>query len=150
MSIAVRRTIAVAVTGALAAAAPAAAALPRGAYKGRTDQNRVVSFTVKRGKVRHFQAGVLTFCTTQGNDHYETDAIANLPAIPIHGSRFHLVRRDPEHGQVKVVVRGRLRGSKVVGTVSLSRPDSYYDASDGMTYFGVCAANKRKFTASRG
>lgn len=130
-------------------AGPAASAATTGSYKGRTDQNRAVHFTVKGGKVRGFEAGVLTFCNTMGNNHFETDAIANLPAIPIRGSRFDLKREVEHDGQITVEVHGRFSGSKVTGKVTLRRPDSYYDASAGMTYFGACVANDRKFTARR-
>lgn len=123
-------------------AGPAADAATSGKYKGRTDQNRAVTFTIKNGKVRAFQAGVLTHCNTMNNNRFETDAIANLPAIPIKGSRFDYKDDDAE-------VHGRIKGSKVTGTVSLSRADSYYDASQGMTFFGVCGAYDRPFTAKR-
>jgi hypothetical protein len=119
-----------------------AGAATNGAYKGRTDQNRAVTFTIKNGKVRAFQAGVLTHCNTMNNNRFSTDAIANLPAIPIKGSRFDYKDDDAE-------VHGRIRGAKVTGTVSLSRADSYYDSSQGMTFFGVCGAYDRKFTAKR-
>ena len=44
-------------------------------------------------------------------------------------------------------VSGCITGSKAKGTVTLSRPDSHYDASEGMTYFGACAAYNRPWTA---
>jgi hypothetical protein len=122
----------------LALAAPAQAA----SYKGRTDQNRAVTFTVKKTKVVEFQAGVLTYCNTFGANRFNTDAIANLPAIKIKGGRFDYSDEDVE-------VHGRIRGAKVTGKVSLSRADSNYDASAGMTYFGTCSANDRKFTAKK-
>jgi hypothetical protein len=133
----------------LAFAGPAAAAGKDGAYKGRTDQNRAVTFTVKRGKVVAFQAGVMTFCTTFGANRFETDAIASLPAIPIKGNRFRLKKDVERDGTITIEVCGTITGSKVKGKVTLSRPDSSYDASQGTTRFGVCAANDRPYTATR-
>jgi hypothetical protein len=115
-------------------------AATNGAYKGRTEQNRLVTFTIKNGKVREFQAGVLTYCNTMNDNRFNTDAIANLPAIKIKGSRFDYKDEDVE-------VHGRIKGAKVTGTVSLSRADSTY--YNGQTYFGVCAAYDKKFTAKR-
>lgn len=134
---------------ALVLAAPAVAAVSPGSYKGRTDQNRAVTFKIKKNKVVDFQAGVMTYCTTQGDSRFETDAIANLPAIPIKGGKFHLEKDVERDGTITIEVSGKVTGSKVTGKVTLSRPDSHYDASAGMTYFGVCAANDRKYTAKR-
>ena len=91
-----KRTLLVA-AAALALAASAQAVPPtNGTYSGRTDQSRAVTFRIKGGKVLAFQAGVLTYCTTQGDNRFETDAIANLPAIPVVGNRFHL-KKDILH-----------------------------------------------------
>jgi carbon monoxide dehydrogenase subunit G len=128
----------------LALAVAATAAVSPGHYKGKTDQNRVVDFIVKKGKVVDFVAGVNTFCNTFGNNHFETDAIANLPAIRIK-SDGSFKYSDDEDATVKV--SGRISGGRATGKVTLSRPDSNYDASAGMTYFGTCSAYDRPFTA---
>ena len=144
----IARVPAVALLVAAAAAVPASAAVTSGAYKGRTDQERVVRFTVKGGKVRGFQAGVMTYCSTQGNSRFETDAVANVPAIRVKANGRFKWRGDIERdGTITMAVTGRITGSKAKGTVTLSRPDSNYDASAGMTYFGVCSANDREWTA---
>ena len=117
-----------------------AEAATTGAYTGRTDQNRAVRFTIKGGKVRGFEAGVLTHCNTFGNNRFNTDAIANLPAIRIKGSKFDYKDDDTE-------IHGRIKGAKVTGTVSLSRADSYYDGTQ--IQFGTCAAYDRKFSAKK-
>src|SRR5687767_387789 len=125
-------------------AVPAQAAGTSGAYKGKTEQNRAVTFTIKKGKVHGFQAGVGAWCTTQGNQRLLTDAIANLPAIPIKGTRFDYKWED-DAGEGEV--HGRISGSKVTGTVSLWRGDTNYD--NGQMYFGACSADDLKFTAKR-
>jgi hypothetical protein len=127
-----------AVPAALLTLGATAGAATNGAYKGKTDQNRAVTFTIKKGKVHEFQAGVLTYCNTMYNSRYNTDAIANLPDIKIKKSKFDYKDDDVE-------VHGRIKGKKVTGTVSLSRADSNY--SGGQIYFGTCSAYDRKFTA---
>ena len=125
---------------ALLAFGATAEAATNGSYKGKTDQNRAVTFTIKNGKVKEFQAGVLTHCNTMYNNRFNTDAIANLPAIKIKGSKFDYKDDDAE-------VHGKIKGKKVTGKVSLSRADSNYYG--GQMYFGTCAAYDRKFTAKR-
>lgn len=126
------------------AVAPAQAAGVNGAYKGKTEQNRAVTFTIKKNKVLEFQAGVGAWCSTQGNQRLLTDAIANLPAIPIKGGRFdHKWEDDAGEGEV----HGKISGTKVTGTVSLWRGDSNYEG--GQMYFGGCSADDLKFTAKR-
>ena len=125
-------------------AAPSTGLGAGGAYKGKTDQNRAVSFKLSGGKVRTFQAGVLTYCNTNGNTRFNTDAVANLPAIPVRGGRFSY-RRDTDEGTVEV--KGRIAGKRASGTFTLTRPDSNYDASARQTYFGTCGAYDRKWSA---
>jgi hypothetical protein len=134
---------------AVLAAVPAAdAAVGAGSYKGKTDQNRSVTFKVKKGKVVGFQAGVMTFCNTMGANRFETDAIANVPAMKVKGNgRFKWSGDLERDGTITMAVSGRITGSKAKGTLTLSRPDSNYDMSEGMTYFGACSANDRAWTA---
>jgi hypothetical protein len=128
-----------------ALAVPSASAAVNGSYKGDTEQNRSVTFTIKKNKVRDFQAGMGLWCTTMGNQRLLTDAIANLPAIPIKGGRFdHAWEDDAGEGEV----HGRIKGTKVTGTVSLWRGDTNYES--GQMYFGACSADDLKFTAKRG
>jgi hypothetical protein len=127
----------------IAVAVAAAAAVTPGHYKGKTDQNRIVDFEVKKGKVVDFVAGVNTWCNTYGANRLEIDAIANLPAIKVKANgTFKYVSKDES-----TKVEGKIVGSKAKGKVSLSRPDSNYDAAEGRTYFGSCNAFDRKFTA---
>ena len=127
----------------LVLAAPAEAAV-NGSYKGDTEQNRAVTFTIKKNKVVNFQAGIGAWCSTFGNQRMLTDAIANLPAIKIKGSRFDFKWKD-DAGEGEV--HGRIKGRKVTGTVSLWRGDSNYD--NGQMYFGGCSADDLKFTAKK-
>jgi hypothetical protein len=125
------------------AAVPAVAAVKRGSYKGKTDQNRPVTFKVSGGKVRSFQAGVMTWCSTSGNNRFVTDAIANVPALKIRSGKFRWVGKPK--GTNEVVVKGTITGGRARGTVTISRPDSNY--SNGQYTFGSCVAKNRKWTA---
>ena len=125
-------------------AAPAQAAV-NGSYKGDTEQNRSVTFTIKKNKVVDFQAGVGAWCSTMGNQRLLTSAIANLPAIRIKGSRFDLEHEYEDGGEVEV--HGKVKGSKVTGTVSYWIGDTNYDG--GQMYFGGCSADDLKFTAKK-
>lgn len=140
--------VAVAVA-AFALSAPAGAAVQPGAYAGTTDQKRAVSFTVKGGKVVDFQAGVLTHCMAGTDSGFETDAVANVPAIRIaaNGS-FRWSAPDDTDGVIEMTVTGRITGAKARGTVVLRRPHSSYDPSAGMVMFGQCQAD-RPWTARR-
>ena len=135
------RLLALPATLAVLGATPSLAAT-NGKYKGKTDQNRAVTFTIKNNKVRAFQAGVMAYCSASGG--FRTDALANLPAIPIKGSRFDLVHKT-DAGEFEV--HGKVSGTRVTGTVSLWRGDSSFE--NGMTKFGSCSAMDRKFTARR-
>lgn len=143
------RTALLAAGAALLLAAPAHAAVASGAYEGETDQNRDVSFTVKKGKVVDFQAGVMTFCLAGGDNSFETDAVANVPPIRIaKDGRFRWTAPDDTDGVIEMTVSGRITGAKAKGTVVLRRPHSQYDPSAGMTMFGQCSAD-RPWTAKR-
>ena len=132
---------------ALLLAVPADAAVRGGAYKGKTDQNRAVTFKVKGGKVRTFQAGVMTFCQAGGESTFETDAVANVPPIRVARSgRFRWTAPDDTDGVIEMTVAGRIVGGRATGTVTLRRPHSRYDSSQGMVVFGQCSA-ERKWTA---
>lgn len=128
----------------IAAAAALAVAVTGGHYKGKTDQNRVVEFDVKKGKVVDFVAGVNTYCNTPGNSRLEIDAIGNLPPIKIkaNGTFKHSTEED-----ATMKVSGKISGKKATGKVTLSRGDSYYDSSQGMVVFGTCSGYDRPFTA---
>jgi hypothetical protein len=143
----IARLPAAAVLAAALLAVPAAdAAVSAGAYKGKTDQNRAVTFKVKKGKVVAFQAGVMTFCNTMGANRFQTDAVANVPDMKVKGNgRFKWSGDTEDDGTIEV--SGRITGSKAKGKVTLSRPDSNYDASEGVFRFGSCAANDRAWTA---
>jgi hypothetical protein len=130
-----------AVAGLLVAAGPASAATAPGSYKGRTDQNRAVTFTVAGGKVRSFQAGVMTFCLAGTNSGFETDAVANVPPIRLdRGGRFSWTAPDDTDGVIEMTVTGRIAGGKAKGKIVLRRPHSSYE--DGTTMFGQCSAER--------
>ncbi len=142
-----RRLPLIATLIALIAAVPAVAAVKAGSYAGRTDQNRAVSFKVSGGKVKSFQAGVMTFCMAGGDSSFETDAVANVPAIKVAKSgRFKWTAPEDTDGLIEMTVVGRISGRTAKGTVTLRRPHSSYDSSAGMTRFGQCSA-ERKWTA---
>ncbi len=134
-----RRSLAIALVVVLSLTAVATAAKPKsGSYKGKTDQNRTVRFKLSKGKIRGFQAGVMTFCTAGGESSFETDAIANLPAFKLAKSGKFSYSRTKKGEKVKVT--GKISGGKAKGTVSLRRPHSTYDSSMGMVMFGACTA----------
>lgn len=138
--------------GALAlglAAAPALGAPPAGKFSGATEQERAVTFTLKAGKVRAFAAGVNTFCTTAGDSRFEIDALANIPPMPVRGGRFSytLPGSQAPDGIIEMSVTGRIIGRTARGTITLTRPDSTFDASEGRVVFGICAGNNVTWTA---
>jgi hypothetical protein len=135
-----------AVAGLLLASASASAVAASGSYKGRTDQNRAVSFRVADGQVRAFQAGVLTFCLAGSDSSMETDAVANVPAIRLDkAGRFSWTAPDETDGIIEMTVTGRIKGGKATGSVVLRRPHTSFE--DGTTQFGQCSA-KRRWTAT--
>jgi hypothetical protein len=142
-----RRLPILAILIALIAAVPAAAAVKAGSYKGRTDQNRAVTFKVSGGKVKSFRAGVMTFCMAGGDSSFETDAVANVPAIKVaKNGRFRWTAPEDTDGIIEMTVEGRVSGRTAKGKVTLRRPHSSYDSSQGRTMFGQCSA-ERKWTA---
>ncbi len=141
------KTLPLAALAALLLAAPADAKVRTGSYKGDTDQNRTVTFKVKGGKVRTFQAGVMTFCSAGGESSFETDAVANVPPIKLkRNGRFRWTAPDDTDGVIEMTVTGRITGGRAKGTLTLRRPHSRYDSSQGMVVFGQCSA-ERKWTA---
>jgi len=111
-------------------------------YKGRTDQNRAVTFKVANGQVRSFQAGVMTFCLAGTDSSFETDAVANVPPIRLdRAGRFSWTAPDDTDGIIEMTVTGRVSGGKATGQVVLRRPHSSFE--DGMTVFGQCSAERR-------
>lgn len=143
----IRSVALLALVAVLSLAAVAGAAKPKsGSYKGKSDQNRTVRFKLSGGKIRGFEAGVMTWCTAGGESEYDTDAIANVPAFKLgKGGKFSFKRK--KKGE-EITIKGTISGGKAKGTFSLWRPHSRYDSSMGMVMFGSCSA-KRKFTATR-
>ena len=141
------RIVPAAALAALLLAVPAHAAVKAGSYKGKTDQNRAVTFKVKGGKVSAFQAGVMTFCRAGTDSTFETDAVANVPAIKVAKSgKFRWTAPEDTDGIIEMTVVGRITGKTAKGTLTLRRPHSSYDSSAGMVMFGQCFA-ERKWTA---
>jgi hypothetical protein len=117
-----------------------------GNYSGNTEQNRTLSFTVAGGQVTNFQAGVNTYCSTQGNSRFMVDAIANIPPMPIgpDGSFSH---KSSAEGNPEIA--GRIVGGKATGTVGMNRGDSNFVPGEGLK-FGVCSASGVTWSATGG
>jgi hypothetical protein len=140
------RVFLAAAIAALLISVPATAAVKGGSYKGKTDQNRSVTFKVSGGKVRSFQAGVMTFCMAGGDSSFETDAVANVPPIKVkRNGSFKWTAPDDTDGVIEMTVTGRIIGGKAKGKVVLRRPHSSYDPGTGVQ-FGQCSA-ERPWTA---
>jgi hypothetical protein len=115
---------------------PAANGPAAGAYGGTSEQGRPIGFTVAGGQVTGFEAGVNTYCSTQGNQRIAFDAIANIPPLAIGADGSFSYTGPEESGNA--VVKGRVVGGSATGTVSMSRGDSNFQG--GQIYFGTCSA----------
>ena len=117
-----------------------------GTYSGTTGQGRSVRFTVSGAHVTGFEAGVSTYCTTQGNQRIVFDAIANVPPMAIAPDGSFSYSGPPESGNAQI--RGRIVGSIATGTVGMSRGDTHFEG--GQIYFGTCSAYDISWSASVG
>ena len=121
-------------------AAPAAAGLG-GAYKGKTEQNRPVTFKVAKGKVKGFTAGINVFCIGEG---IKFNAVIPPKALKVRDKKFSYKGRDRVDSS-DITINGRfVRGGKVKGKVSMISSTS--DSSSG---FFVSCSGEAKFTAKK-
>ena len=104
-------------------AAPAALAGGT-SYKGKTDQNRTVTFKVSGGKVRSFVGGVNMFCVGDG---IEFNAAIPPKAMKVKGGKFSYKGRD-KIDSVNLEISGKVSAAKVTGKLSMT--DSRYDAAN--------------------
>ncbi len=99
------------------------AALAAGSsYKGKTSQNRTITFKISGGKVKSFVGGVNMFCIGDG---IEFNAAIPPKAMKIKGGRFAYKGRD-KIDSVNLEIAGKVKGSKVTGKLVMT--DSRYDA----------------------
>jgi hypothetical protein len=103
------------------AVAPAATG---GKYKGKTEQNRPVTFKVSKGKVKSFEAGINVFCIGDG---IKFNAVIPPKAMKLKkGGKFSYKGRD-RINSANIEIKGRVKGSKASGKISMTY--SQYDAS---------------------
>ena len=120
------------------AVAPAATG---GKYKGKTEQNRPVTFKVSKGKVKSFEAGINVFCIGDG---LKFNAVIPPKAMKLKkGGKFSYKGRD-KIDSANIEISGRVKGKKASGKISMTY--SQYDASTGM--FNGCSG-EAKFKAKR-
>lgn len=117
-----------------------AAATSSGSFKGKTSQNRTVTFTVKAGKVTRFSAGVNMLC---GQSGLEFNAVIPPRALAVSRGRFSYSGRDRTDG-TNITIKGTLAGARASGTIRMT--DSRYDASNQS--FDACVGSAR-WTARR-
>ncbi len=117
------RLIAIIAAGSVFLAAPAALAGGT-SYKGKTDQNRTITFKISGGKVRSFVGGVNMFCIGDG---IEFNAAIPPKALKVTGGKFSYKGRD-KIDSVNLEISGKVSGSKVKGKLRMT--DSRYDAAN--------------------
>lgn len=129
----------VAGTVALLAGSPATAA-PSGSFKGKTTQNRTVTFKLSGNSIKGFSAGINMMCVQAG---LEFNAVVPPNALKLKGGRFSYSGRDVTDG-TNIRITGTVTGSTAKGTIRMT--DSRYDASSES--FDSCVGSA-KFTAKR-
>jgi hypothetical protein len=128
-----RLTALAATLAVLAFAGPAAAAT----FKGKTENNGTVNFKTKKGKIKAFGANVLMFCSNGGG--FEQRVVYVKSIAVKKGGRFSYKGEDKDG--TDVAVKGKLRGRKASGTITVNYSKSAYPNG-----FSFCNAD-RKFTA---
>lgn len=114
--------LAVAASLGLVMAVPALGA--SSSYKGKTSQNRVVTFKLAGGKVSAFSAGLTMMCVQSG---LEFNAVIPPKALKVTGGRFAYKGRD-KIDSTNIEISGRVTGRSVKGKVKMT--DSRYNASN--------------------
>lgn len=137
-----KRTLILALAALTVFAAVAVAAPPKkGSYKGKTEQNRSITFKVSGGKVKAFSGGVNMIC---GQSGLEINAVIPPKAMKLKGGRFSYKGRDKVDGN-NIEISGRVNGGKASGKLRMT--DSRYDA--GSQSFDVCAGSAKWKTRRR-
>ena len=105
--------------------APLAHAALSGGYSGKTSHNRPVTFKVRDGKVKNFEAGINLYCFVFGESGtYQFDAVIPPKALAIKPSgRFDYEGKDaPGTGNIKIhgkfVTKRKATGRIEMGTGS--------------------------------
>jgi hypothetical protein len=133
------RTLCLILALALVLAGSAVAAAAK--YKGKTEQNRPVTFKKGGGKVKGFEAGINVYCVQSGTYF---DAVIPPKAMKIgKDGRFHYKGRDKADGS-NIEIDGKIKGKKASGKVNLSSPK--YNSSSGT--FDSCIG-QAKWTAKK-
>jgi hypothetical protein len=102
---------------------PATAAAPA-KFKGKTAQNRTVTFTLKGSTVSNFSAGINMMCVQAG---IEFNAVIPPKPLKVSGGKFAYSGRDVTDG-TNITINGTVKGRSASGTVKMT--DSRYNASD--------------------
>jgi len=111
-----KKTALLAIVLSLALAAPVALAAGR-KYKGKTEQNRPISFKVSKGKVRSFEGGINLFCLGSG---IRFDAV--IPPLPMKvfkGGKFSYKGLDKVASN-NIEIKGKVKGKRGSGTISMT------------------------------
>ena len=119
------------------ALAPVAIAATK-SYKGKNENNRTLTFKVKGKKVTDFVGGINLFCIGEG---IQFNAVIPPKAMKIKGKTFKY-RGDDKEGNGSIDIKGRLKGKKATGTMSMVT--SRYSASEGRV---ISCSGDTKWTA---
>ncbi len=136
-----RSTALVAVLCALPLALPAPGLGAGAKFKGKTAQNRPVTFKLAGGKVKNFQAGVNVFCIGQG---IEFNAAIPPKAMKVKkNGKFSYKGRDKTDG-ANIEIKGKIAGSTATGKVSMT-----YSTYDSSSRLFVGCSGEAKYTAKK-
>jgi hypothetical protein len=117
-----------------------AASASAASYKGKTNQNRPVTFKLSGGKVKSFTGGVNLFCVGSG---IEFNAVIPPKPLKVKNGKFSYKGRD-KIDSADIVIKGKISGSKASG--SLSMQHTKYDSSTRL--FQPCSG-KAKWSAKK-
>ena len=135
------KTLTAAAVLSLALVVPTSGLAAGGKYKGKTEQNRPVTFKVSKGKVKSFEGGINVFCIGSG---IEFNAVTPPKAMKVKkGGKFSYKGRDKVDGS-NIEIKGKVKGGKASGKISMTH--TRYDASTRM--FQGCSG-EAKFKAKR-
>ena len=102
---------------ALLGPAPAAAAVS-GAYKGKTNQNRVVHAKVKNGTIKNLSFSVYTRCGIGGSGGGATDVLVVKNAKVKSNGTFKVVSEgDSSNGLATYELVGKVTKRKITGSI---------------------------------
>ena len=121
------KTALVATVLSLALVVPTSGLAAGGKYKGKTEQNRPVTFKVSKGKVKSFEGGINVFCIGSG---IEFNAVIPPKAMKLKkGGKFSYKGRD-KIDSANIEIKGKVKGGKASGKISMTH--TRYDGSTGM------------------